>query len=359
MRVAVINGPNLNLLGTREPEVYGSTTLTELDEKVIEWGAALGIEVSTFQSNHEGQIIDAIQDAASADGIILNPAAYTHTSRAIPDAVAAVEVPTVEVHISNVKNREPWRAISYVEEVATRTIYGRGLRVYRDALRHFANRARAPFETIAYGKEPDHVGDFRAVDGSPVMVVLVHGGLLLRQWERDTMETLAADLFERGYASWNFEYRRLGTGGGWPASVDDVTAAIEHSRQLSDRPIVAVGHSIGGLFVLTAQPPRGVDRTVALSPITDLAEIVFNETMGHEIAADFIEHGAPSMLNSVPTGTTLLHGARDEVIPHHQTERLAETTETVIFSDMGHFEMLDPKQPHWEHVLNVIEAAAG
>jgi 3-dehydroquinate dehydratase-2 len=160
MRVLILNGPNLNLLGTREPEVYGTETLADLEQAAIGWGEELGFEVETLQSNHEGVLIDAIQ-RPDIDGVVLNPAAYTHTSRAIADAIGAVSTPVVEVHISNIKEREAWRAESFISGVCSATIFGRGISGYRDALRHLVNRAAIPFETVRYGPDSDHLGDLR------------------------------------------------------------------------------------------------------------------------------------------------------------------------------------------------------
>ncbi|MEE9227931.1 MAG: type II 3-dehydroquinate dehydratase [Acidimicrobiia bacterium] len=109
-KVLIINGPNLNLLGSREPEIYGTTTLEELDALCVEWGRQLDFEVSTFQSNHEGEIIDKIHDAVGAAGIIINAGALTHYSYAIYDALVAVGLPTIEVHISDIHAREEWRS---------------------------------------------------------------------------------------------------------------------------------------------------------------------------------------------------------------------------------------------------------
>jgi len=127
MRILVIHGPNLNLLGRREPEVYGSQTLDEINEKLRRRAEELGAELRIIQSNHEGEIVTAIGEAMDwADGIIINPAAYTHTSVAIRDAIAAVGLPTIEVHISNVFRREPFRHHSYISPVATGVISGLG-----------------------------------------------------------------------------------------------------------------------------------------------------------------------------------------------------------------------------------------
>jgi len=141
MRVLVINGPNLNLLGVRRPEVYGTTTLAELEERCRAWGAALGLEVETFQSNHEGAIIDRLHQALGrADGVVLNPGALTHYSYALHDAIEAVALPVVEVHLSDLTRREEWRARSVVSPVCVATIGGHGIEGYREALELLAAR---------------------------------------------------------------------------------------------------------------------------------------------------------------------------------------------------------------------------
>lgn len=139
MKILVINGPNLNLLGLREPDIYGRQDYRSLCKYV--WGCAqeLGLRLEIFQSNHEGEIVDKIQRAYGAfDGIIINPAAYTHTSVAILDALKAVSLPTVEVHLSDISTRESFRQFSYVSLAAKKTIYGKGFEGYREALEYFA-----------------------------------------------------------------------------------------------------------------------------------------------------------------------------------------------------------------------------
>lgn len=135
MKILVINGPNLNLLGIREPEHYGRETYAELVDKIRRHGARRGVEVEVFQSNHEGALVDAIQSAyGTADGIVINPGAYTHTSIALLDAVRAVGVPTVEVHISRVEEREAFRQISYIRAACEKTITGHGTDGYVEAI---------------------------------------------------------------------------------------------------------------------------------------------------------------------------------------------------------------------------------
>ena len=133
--IAVLHGPNLNLLGRREPEVYGSTTLAEIDRELALRAERRGATVESWQSNVEGELVSKIQEVASrARGIVLNPAGYTHTSVAIPDAIKAVGVPCVEVHLSNVHAREPFRRKSLVAPVCVGTIAGFGARSYYLAL---------------------------------------------------------------------------------------------------------------------------------------------------------------------------------------------------------------------------------
>ena len=137
MHILVINGPNMNMLGIRQPEIYGRATYADLQKMIREEADQLGVEVSFFQSNHEGALVDAIQQAYfdKVDGIIINPAAYTHTSVALLDAVKAVGIPTVEVHVSDPDSREEFRHVSYIRAACVATIRGHGLPGYLEALR--------------------------------------------------------------------------------------------------------------------------------------------------------------------------------------------------------------------------------
>jgi 3-dehydroquinate dehydratase-2 len=145
MKILLINGPNLNLLGTREPAKYGHTTLPEVEAMVREAGHALGVEVGCFQSNHEGGIVDRIH-AARAEGvagIVINPGAYTHTSVAIRDAFAGTAIPFAEIHVSNVHAREPFRHHSYLSEIAAGIVVGFGVEGYVLALRGLVKKLQA------------------------------------------------------------------------------------------------------------------------------------------------------------------------------------------------------------------------
>ena len=136
MKILVIYGPNLNMLGIREPDIYGRETYASLLEKISAYAGTLGVSVDFFQSNHEGALVDAIQNAyfEKVDGIVINPAAYTHTSVAILDALKATAIPFVEVHISDVDAREEFRRVSFVRAAAIATVSGKGTNGYLEAL---------------------------------------------------------------------------------------------------------------------------------------------------------------------------------------------------------------------------------
>lgn len=138
-RLAILNGPNLNLLGTREPEIYGAETLADIEALCHATAAPLDMTITFFQSNHEGALIDEIQQArGTADGIVINPAAYTHSSVAIRDALIASDLPVIEVHLSNIHKREPFRHHSYVSDIAEGVVAGFGPEGYAAAIRRMA-----------------------------------------------------------------------------------------------------------------------------------------------------------------------------------------------------------------------------
>ena len=140
MKLLIINGPNLNMLGIREPGIYGTESYETLCRMVQDHAAARGVEAELYQSNHEGDLVDRIQAAyGNTDGIVINPAAYTHTSVAILDALKAVQIPAVEVHISKVSEREDFRQVSYVRKACFETVMGMGIQGYAKAIRDLAD----------------------------------------------------------------------------------------------------------------------------------------------------------------------------------------------------------------------------
>jgi 3-dehydroquinate dehydratase type II len=346
-RVLIVNGPNLNLLGAREPEVYGGTTLNELEDLITRWGTERGMETSCFQSNHEGELIDRLHDSRHAhDGIIINAGALTHYSYSLHDAIAAIDLPTVEVHISNIKEREKWRHTSVLEPACSYMIRGRGVDGYRYALDYLRNRATATPTTSRYGESDDQVGDLLVPEagGPHPVAVLIHGGFWRDAWTRDIMAGLAIDLLSRGWATWNLEYRRVGSGGGWPATLDDVAAGIdhlaqlEHAHQLDMDRVVTVGHSAGGqLAMWAAARPRladglpgaaprvAVHGSVGLAPISDL-EAAFAQGLGNDAVGAFIGESptdfpdryraaSPAQLLPIGVRQMIVHGTEDGAVP--------------------------------------------
>lgn len=394
-RVLVINGPNLNLLGLREPEVYGSTRYEELESRLVRWGTELGLVVETFQSNHEGAIVDAFHDARGAfDGVVLNGGAYTHYSYAIHDAILATELPTVEVHISNIHAREPWRRVSVTAPACEYLVYGRGLRGYRDAMARLVNTAAFPPERIAYGEGPDRTGELRVPPGPgphPV-AVLLHGGFWLDAWTADLLDGLAIDLVERGWAAWNLEYRRVGGGGGWPVTLEDVASGVDAlagfaaAHRLDTNRVAIVGHSAGGQLGLwsMARPhlydeqPIGAPAVrpsvaLVLAGITDLAE-AHRLSLGAGAVDAFLRrspgagaerYAAASPRELLPIGADqiIAHGTADELVPVEMSRAYAaaaaeagDDVRLVILDGADHFDLIDPRHAGWRDAVGLLSA---
>jgi 3-dehydroquinate dehydratase-2 len=153
MRILLLNGPNLGRLGLRQPEIYGTTTLAQLEQSATEHASALGHSLVAFQSNHEGALIDRIEDR-DYDAIVINPGALTHTSYALHDALIGAECPAVEVHLSDILSREVWRRISVITPVVSHRIMGRGWRGYLDAIDFLHEQAQRPARTEAPEDHP-------------------------------------------------------------------------------------------------------------------------------------------------------------------------------------------------------------
>lgn len=354
MRVLVVNGPNLDQLGSREPEVYGSETLADLEAAVEGWARSMDVEATCRQSNDEAQIIEDIH-RFEGEGIIINPGAFTHTSHAIADAIRGVSIPVVEVHISNIREREPWRALSVIAPACVRTIYGRGVVGYRNAMRHLVNRAALAFETISYGPHIDNVGDLRRGGGD--LVVMVHGGLWRHEYERDTVETLAVDLTSRGFDTWNLEYRRLGDGGGWPGSAQDVLTALDFLPRLELDPgrVVIVSHSAGSQLATWAaeRTSSNIDLHLALSPLLDLATAIENEDVGADECRQLLDGGAPSCVLPTRTTTFIVHALMDQIVPVERSVVIAQAAAIELEQpESDHFALLDPTKPHWHQIVH-------
>lgn len=388
--VLVVHGPNLNLLGTRQPEVYGSTTLAELENQITAWAEQLGLECSFFQSNHEGALIDALHGGrAEADAVLINPGALSHYSYALYDALVAVDKLTVEVHISNIRAREPWRRRSVTGVAADHQIYGRGLRGYYDALRRIAATTAVPAQRLAYGSADSQYGELRVPPhgGPHPVAILLHGGFWHDVWTLDLMDQLAVDLHSRGWATWNVEYHRVGSGGGWPVTMEDVAEACDHLAELAGAhnldltDVVAIGHSAGGQLALwSAVRPRLhgdqsateaaviPTRVVALAPVADLAEAHrlhlddgAVESFLRRSPADGPErYRTSSPIELLPLGATqlIVHGDHDDRVPLAISQAYvaaahAAGDDVVIQVHRGadHFGMLDPDSKEWAGVI--------
>jgi 3-dehydroquinate dehydratase-2 len=376
MNVLVINGPNLNLLGTREPEIYGSDTLADLE---LHWRAralTLGIGIDTFQSNHEGEIIDALHAArGSTDGIVLNAGALTHYSYAIHDAVIACAIPTVEVHISNIYEREDWRQASVITPAAELAIVGRGADGYINAIDHLYALVSHRPSTQRYGPDANNVLDLRTPEGDgPFRVaVLVHGGFWRSIYGRDVMDPMAVDLINRGWATVNVEYRR--GPGSYPAACEDLDRALDWVKtnaaqhRLNAEAIVAIGHSAGGYLAVNAAHGRDdLAGVVALGAVTDI--VAASEAQPHDdpvaafIGGPRTTHGAlwsEAEITGRPASVvSLVHGALDTDVDPSQSEAYVQLrgghTPLAMLGDTGHMELIDPSHPAWDSVIRSLEA---
>lgn len=381
----VINGPNLNLLGFRRPDIYGSTTLAHLESLCRGWGEALGWRVETFSSNHEGDLVDRLHEARGAvDGVVLNAGALSHYSYALHDAIEVVEAPVVEVHISNVAEREPWRRQSVIGPACVATIYGRGIDGYRHALSHLALRRAWPGEPHRYGEHSDQVGDLRVPGGGGRMAAaaILHGGFWRHMWKRDLMDAVAVDLARRGLVTWNIEYRLLGSGGGYPQTFADVAAAVDYLAKLEpvDQDRVAfLGHSAGGHLALWAAsrshlPPgrpgaRPLVRPRLAVGLAAISNVAADPGLDGGAAGEFVGD-APlaevSPFHMLPPDAPVLlaHTSGDDRVPVEQSRSYLRATSAaggdceLLESVAGdHFMYLDAAEPAWQAVADrIVEA---
>lgn len=372
MRFLIINGPNLNLLGAREPETYGTDTLDSLSQQWNEHGADSGHTVETFQSNHEGALIDAIHGArGNFDGIVINPGAYTHYSYALHDALTAVDIPAVEVHLSNIKEREPWRATSVVAPAAVATIFGRGSQGYIDAMNHLSALHAFPSRTVEYGHRDDQILDLRVPDTPRGAVMLIHGGFWRTQWMRDIMDPMSVALASSGWITANIEYRR--GPGSFGASTDDVTSALAHVRSwlstvAPGMPVSVIGHSAGGYLAMRlAQFDSDIATTIGLAPVVDLAGISALRRDDDPVATylgaspgDVPELWNAARLTGIPASpTTIVHGKNDEDVPVEHSESFASQHKAIplVVTDDDHMACIDPESHIFTEVKRILASA--
>jgi 3-dehydroquinate dehydratase II len=370
MRFLIINGPNLNLLGTREPETYGLETLDDLAGQWRRRCSALSIGIESFQSNHEGAIIDYIQaEAGRSDGVIINPAALSHTSYAIHDAILAVDKPTVEVHISNIHEREPWRRTSVTAPAADLVIVGRGTIGYLNAIDHLWASLSSPPTIERYGDDDDQVFEFRAPSNPRGVVILIHGGFWRSNWARDIMDPLAVEVHRAGFATANIEYRRGPRS--FETSTSDVSTAVDAviahagANGMVTDDLVLVGHSAGGyLAIREAARRRGV-QAIGLAPIVDLNGISAIRPDDDPVAAylggsadEQPEAWARAAIH-IGDGMSvdLIHGTGDETIPIDHTRTLAASHGSVRLAEINgaaHMDLIDPSHSSFGTLLAAL-----
>jgi 3-dehydroquinate dehydratase-2 len=375
MNLLIMNGPNLNLLGTREPSVYGTATLRDLEGQWIEHAERVGATLDTFQSNHEGSLVDAIHDAMDRyDGLIINAGALTHYSYSLRDAVAASGIPTVEVHISNIYEREEWRHYSVLSDVCDLTIVGRGADGYRNAIDHLVASHTLPPISESYGGHREAVLDLRIPSGAGLhpVVLLIHGGFWRSIWKRDLMDPMAVALTELGWATVNVEYTR--GKGSYGAALNDATAAVDWIREhasehgLDADHIVAVGHSAGGFLALKlAHAGAPIAGAVPLGSVTDLGSLSKareeDDPVAFFLGSDRDE--APRLWEQAEISGTprvpihLIHGATDETVLPSQSEVYSalndQATSLTIIDEYDHMDVIDPLAGSWDTITEALD----
>lgn len=362
MRILIINGPNLNLLGSREPETYGHATLRTLENQWAEHAARVRVGIATFQSNHEGEIIDTIHAATGRfDGIILNAGALTHYSYSIHDALVAVGIPTVELHISNIYEREEWRHHSVIADATIATIYGRGTVGYTNAIDLLTAHITMPHEIYSYGNGPDDLVDVRTahVEGLAPVAVVVHGGFWRDVWKRDTMAPLCAAVAQLGWSTVNVEYARGRDS--FPQAINDVERALEWVRENADAyrfdtsRIVVIGHSAGGYLALKmAHSDPALAGVIGLAPVTDLSALSAARPdddpaeafLGCTSDTDPDVWEKASLRGKPLVPVHLIHGADDVVVsPSHTVDyvdKYSDVASQSMIDDVGHMGIIDP-----------------
>jgi 3-dehydroquinate dehydratase-2 len=375
MRILVINGPNLNLLGAREPAIYGSATLADLEGEWRRRANASTASIEAFQSNHEGAIVDAIQGATGRyDGMIINAGALTHYSYSLRDAVAASDIATVEVHISNIYEREKWRHFSVLSDVCQLSIVGRGTDGYLNAIDHLIAIATSPPLTTAYADRPDASLDLRVPTGTgphPV-ALLIHGGFWGDIWKRDLMDPMAVALTQLGWATVNIEYTR--GHGSYGSAVADVEAAAQWIRhnaathQLDAERIVAIGHSAGGFLALVlAERSSTIAAAVPLAAVSSLTAI--SESRPDDDPAALLlgatRTDAPRLWDQAElTGEPgvpvhMLHGDKDDTVPAAHSKAYeslggVDTTVTIV-EGINHMDVIKPCGDSWQGLVTALE----
>lgn len=365
-----------------------------------QWGKEIGVDVD-LQPGDPAAIVGAMatghpsMSAGSGNGagppnpagVVIAPGADGFDAPGLASAVASAVVPVVAIETGNLRKAGSAPESTRIVAAGARVLYGRGPGTARHALLHLAYHHGQPVDTLAYGPEPSQVGDLWCPPGTgphPV-AVLFHGGFWYHAWERDLMDGLARDLAHRGIAAWNVEYRRVGTGGGWPATGGDVARATDHLMALAPvygldlGRVVVVGHSAGAQLALwvAARGRRSEVHpalVVGMATIADLEEAMAARTGGNSVArllatgpddGDLdVALGDASPRARLPIGVPqiLAHAVDDDVVPPSQTTAYAEAADaagddvTVISLETGgHFDLIDPLSAAWATIAAALQ----
>jgi acetyl esterase/lipase len=356
-----------------------------VDDRSPAFGAKVGLEVELRPEDPR----TALRSPGGADAVLMAPGVEGFTDGTLAEAVAGAGIPVVAVDPGNLRKKiDP--AATPVGRACARVIYGRGNDTAGYALTHlsFTNRDRGTWSTIAYGEGPDQVGDLwmppaEQRSGPVPVAVLLHGGFWYHAWERDLMDGVAADLAGRGMAAWNLEYRRVGAGGGWPATGVDVADGLDHlaamaaGAGLDPERVVLVGHSAGAQLALritarreAAVRPRLV---VGLASICDLVaarrRAVGGRSVDHLVATahnrkEALRDASPAEHLPLGTPQLLAHAEDDRHVPAAQSRRhvavarkAGDEAELLEVASGGHFVLINPESTAWAGVAGRITDA--
>ena len=357
-----------------------------------EWGKEIGVDVDVRPGDPAALIGAMATGPADPAGVVIAPGPDGFDASGLAGAVAAAAVPVVAVEQGNLRKAGLHPESTRIAAAGARVLYGRGPDTARYALLHLACRHGQPVDTLAYGPDGNQEGDLwcPAGPGPHPVAVLFHGGFWYHAWERDLMDGLARDLARRGIAAWNVEYRRVGAGGGWPATGEDAARATDHLMALApvygrdlDRVVVA-GHSAGAQLALwvAARGRRGEVHpalVVGMATIADLEEAVAARTGGNSVArllsagvdgagddGDLdvaLADASPRARLPIGVPQILAHAVDDDVVPPAQTTNYAEAAQaagddvTVLAIDTGgHFDLIDPLSAAWATIARAMQA---
>jgi acetyl esterase/lipase len=382
IRIVVVPGPGLD--GAQCSE-WGKEIGVDVDVRPGDPAAVVG----TMAPGHPSMAADSGNGAGPPDpaGVVIAPGPGGFDAAGLAGAVAAAVVPVVAIEVGNLRKAGLVPESSRIVAAGARVLYGRGPRTARHALLHLARHHGQPVDTLAYGPEPSQEGDLwcPAGPGTHPVAVLFHGGFWYHAWERDLMDGLARDLARRGIAAWNVEYRRVGAGGGWPATGEDAARATDHLMALAPvydldlERVIVVGHSAGAQLALwvAARGRRGEVHpalVVGMATIADLEEALAARTGGNSVArllaagpdaALDVALGDASPRARLPIGVAqiLAHAVDDDVVPPAQTTAYAEAARTagddvtvLSIEAGGHFELIDPLSEAWATVAGALQA---